>query len=177
MRLAIDCANGATTTAAPRLFESLGFDVTVLHATPDGRNINRGCGSTAPQSLMKTVVDGGFRAGIAFDGDGDRALLVDHTGRLVNGDAILLMCAGELKRRGQLKGDAVVATVMSNIGLELALKRPASPCCARPSATSTSPRRLPSGGLSLGGEQSGHIIFSDFLFTGDGLVTALRVLE
>ena len=177
MRIAIDCANGATTTAAPRLFGALGFDVTVLHATPDGRNINRGCGSTAPQSLMKTVVDGGFRAGVAFDGDGDRALLVDHTGRLVDGDNILLMCAKELKRRGQLKGDAVVATVMSNIGLELAFKEAGISLLRTPVGDKHVAALIAERGLSLGGEQSGHIIFSDFLFTGDGLVTALSVLD
>src|SRR5687767_6885195 len=121
-KVAIDCANGATTTIAPRLFEELGFDVRVIGAAPDGRNINLRCGSTAPELLAKTVVDGGCRLGIAYDGDGDRAIFVDAAGSVVNGDAVMLMCARQMKAEGRLKGNAVVATVMSNIGLEIALR-------------------------------------------------------
>ena len=122
MRLAVDCANGATTTVAPRLFEDLGFDVRHIGSQPDGRNINRGCGSTAPEPLAKMVVEGGYPLGVAFDGDGDRAIFVDGSGKVVDGDAVMLMCAKRMKVEGRLKGNAIVATVMSNIGLEIALK-------------------------------------------------------
>ncbi len=121
-RIALDCANGATTTVAPRLFRELGFDVTVIGNEPDGRNINLNCGSTHPECLADLVRNDGFRLGIAFDGDGDRAILVDHDGKLVDGDAVLLMSAKHMRTRGRLKGNAVVATVMSNIGLEIALR-------------------------------------------------------
>src|SRR5213078_1186209 len=117
-----DCANGATTTVAPELFASLGIDIEVIGNHPDGRNINLQCGSTHPEALARTVVERGCRMGVAFDGDGDRAIFVDHEGRVVNGDAVLFMCAGQLQREGRLKGGAIVATVMSNIGLELALR-------------------------------------------------------
>jgi phosphoglucosamine mutase len=122
MRIAVDCANGATTTVAPQLFEHLGFDVTFLGVDPDGRNINLDCGSTHPQGLAEVVLGGGFEMGIAFDGDGDRAIFVDAAGQIVDGDAVMLMCAKGLKAEGRLKRDAVVATVMSNIGLEIALR-------------------------------------------------------
>mgnify|MGYP003343527042 FL=1 len=121
-RIAIDCANGATTTVAPRVFAELGIDARAIGCEPDGRNINLQCGSTAPGALARLVVDGGYQMGIAFDGDGDRAIFVDSAGRIVDGDAVILMCAKQMKQRGTLAGDAVVATVMSNIGLELALR-------------------------------------------------------
>lgn len=176
-RLAVDCAHGATSTVAPRLFRELGFDVTLIGCEPDGRNINLACGSTHPERLCAAVVEGGFRLGVAFDGDGDRCLLVDHTGRLVDGDAIMLMCARHLKARGELKGNAVVATVMSNIGLEIALGESGIEMLRTPVGDKHVMEQLIARGLSLGGEQSGHVIFSDFLFTGDGLVTALSVLR
>ncbi|MEA2344348.1 MAG: phosphoglucosamine mutase, partial [Thermoanaerobaculia bacterium] len=121
-RLGVDCANGATTTVAPELFASLGFETVVIGNTPDGRNINRQCGSTYPESLARTVVERSCQMGVAFDGDGDRAIFVDHAGRVVDGDAVLLMCGAQLQRERRLKGQAIVATVMSNIGLELALQ-------------------------------------------------------
>src|SRR5207344_2425063 len=121
-KLAIDCANGATTTVAPPLFSSLDLDIEVVGDQPDGRNINLKCGSTHPEMLAQTVVERGCQMGVAFDGDGDRAIFVDHTGRIVDGDAVLLMCGAQLQREGRLAGDAIVATVMSNIGLELALR-------------------------------------------------------
>ena len=120
--IVIDCANGATTTAAPELFNSLGFETIVIGNRPDGRNINLACGSTHPERLAETVVSRGCALGVAFDGDGDRAIFVDHLGRVVDGDAVLLMCGRQLQREGRLKGNAIVATVMSNIGLELALR-------------------------------------------------------
>ena len=177
LKIAIDTANGATTTVAPRLFAELGFDVEVLSASPDGRNINLDCGSTHPQQLAHAVVERGCRLGVAFDGDGDRAILVDGAGRLVDGDAVLLMCARQMQRTGELKGEAVVATVMSNIGLEIGLRESGIELVRCPVGDKYVMEEMIRRGLSLGGEQSGHIIFSDHLFTGDGIVTALSVLR
>ena len=176
-RIALDCANGATTTVAPRLFRELGFDVTVIGNEPDGRNINLNCGSTHPEALAELVRNDGFRLGIAFDGDGDRAILVDHEGKLVDGDAVLLMSAKHMRARGRLKGNAVVATVMSNIGLEIALRDLGIEMLRTPVGDKYVMEEILKRDLSLGGEQSGHIIFSDYLFTGDGIVTALSVLR
>jgi phosphoglucosamine mutase len=176
-RIAVDLANGATTTVAPRLFNELGFDVELLSATPDGRNINFECGSTHPQHLARAVVERGCRMGVAFDGDGDRAILVDATGRIVDGDAVLLMCSRRMKQTGQLQGNAVVATVMSNIGLEMALRDSGIEMIRCPVGDKYVMEEMIKRGLSLGGEQSGHIIFSEHLFTGDGIVTALSVLR
>ena len=176
-RLAIDCANGATTTVAPALFSSLGFDVDVIGDQPDGRNINLRCGSTHPEQLASHVVDRGFQVGVAFDGDGDRAIFVDELGRIVDGDAVLLMCARQLLRERRLPGRAIVATVMSNIGLELALKPLGIDLVRCPVGDKYVMEEMLKRGLALGGEQSGHIIFSDYLFTGDGLCTALNVLR
>ena len=177
MRLAIDCANGATTTVAPRLFEDLGFDVRHIGSQPDGRNINRGCGSTAPEPLAKMVVEGGYPIGVAFDGDGDRAIFVDGSGKVVDGDAVMLMCAKRMKVEGRLKGNAIVATVMSNIGLEIALKDAGIDIVRCAVGDKYVMEEMLRRDLSLGGEQSGHIIFSDYLFTGDGLATSLNVLR
>jgi phosphoglucosamine mutase len=176
-RIAVDCANGATTTVAPRLFEELGFDVSHIGCQPDGRNINSGCGSTAPEALATLVVDGRFALGVAFDGDGDRAIFVDATGKVVDGDAVMLMCAKQMKAEGRLKGDAIVATVMSNIGLELALQNAGIAMVRCSVGDKYVMQEMIRRDLSLGGEQSGHIIFSDYLFTGDGLATALNVLR
>jgi phosphoglucosamine mutase len=177
LAIALDTANGATTTVAPRLFEALGFDVQLLGAAPDGRNINLDCGSTHPDALARAVVERGCRVGVAFDGDGDRAILVDANGRIVDGDAVLLMCGRHLKRLGALKGNAVVATVMSNIGLEVALRESGIELVRCPVGDKYVMEEMITRGLSLGGEQSGHIIFSEHLFTGDGIVTALSVLR
>jgi phosphoglucosamine mutase len=177
MRVAIDCANGSTTTVAPRLFQELGLDVRCIGCEPDGRNINLGCGSTAPEALAKLVVSGGYRLGIAYDGDGDRAILVDANGRLVDGDAMMLMCSKQMKAEGRLKGDAVVATVMSNIGLEIALRDAGIGMVRCPVGDKYVMEEMIQRDLSLGGEQSGHVIFSEYLFTGDGLATSLNVLR
>jgi phosphoglucosamine mutase len=176
-KLAIDCANGATTTVAPVLFSSLGLDIEVIGDQPDGRNINLRCGSTHPEQLARAVVERGCRMGVAFDGDGDRAIFVDGRGQIVDGDAVLLMCGRQLQREGRLKGDAIVATVMSNIGLELALRPLGIDLVRCAVGDKYVMEEMLNRGLSLGGEQSGHIIFSDYLFTGDGLCTALNVLR
>jgi phosphoglucosamine mutase len=175
--LAIDCANGATAHVAPAVFRDLGFEVHAVGVHPDGRNINLDCGSTHPGHVAEVVRRERCHAGIAFDGDGDRAILVDEAGRIVDGDAVLLMCATFLQSHGRLEGSAVVATVMSNIGLELALAERGIALVRCPVGDKYVMEELARRHLSLGGEQSGHIIFSDFLFTGDGLVTALSVLE
>jgi phosphoglucosamine mutase len=177
VRIAVDCANGATTTVAPQLFERLGFDVRQVACAPDGRNINLGCGSTAPDLLAKTVVDAACRLGIAYDGDGDRAIFVDAGGRIVDGDAVMLICAKQMKAEGRLRKDTVVATVMSNIGLEIALREAGIEMLRCPVGDKYVMDELLKRGLSLGGEQSGHVIFSDDLFTGDGLATSLHVLR
>jgi phosphoglucosamine mutase len=176
-RIAIDTANGATTTVAPRLFRELGFEVTVIGDTPDGRNINLGVGSTHPEALAALVREGGYRMGVAFDGDGDRAIFVDGTGRVVDGDAVMLMCARCMKAQGRLKGNALVATVMSNIGLELALRDSDIDLVRCPVGDKYVMEEMIKRDLAVGGEQSGHIIFSDHLFTGDGIATALNVLR
>ena len=176
-RLAIDCANGATATLAPALFAGLGFDLVVIADTPDGRNINLNCGSTRPEELAKTVVERGCQMGVAFDGDGDRAIFVDHRGRIVDGDAVLFICARQLQQEGRLRGHAIVATVMSNVGLELALRTLGIDLVRCPVGDQHVMEEMLKRHLSLGGEQSGHIIFSDYLFTGDGLCTALNVLR
>jgi phosphoglucosamine mutase len=175
--LAIDCANGATTTVAPDLFRSMGFTPVVIGHHPDGRNINLRCGSTHPERLAQVVVEKKCAMGVAFDGDGDRAIFVDQAGDIVNGDAVLLMCARQLQREGRLKGNAIVATVMSNIGLQIALAETGIGIVRCPVGDKYVMEEMLARGLSLGGEQSGHIIFSDYLFTGDGLCTALNVLR
>ncbi len=177
MRLAIDCANGATTTIAPRLFQELGFEVHCIGCEPDGRNINLRCGSTAPELLARTVVDGGYPLGIAYDGDGDRAIFVDEHGKVVDGDAVMLMCAKQMRREGRLTGDAIVATVMSNIGLEIALRDAGIEMVRCPVGDKYVMEEMLRRDIALGGEQSGHVIFSEYLFTGDGLATSLNVLR
>jgi len=177
LRLALDLANGATTSVAPKLFRAYGFDVTLTGDQPDGRNINLQCGSTHPQHLQALVREGGYEAGVAFDGDGDRAIFVDETGAVVDGDAVLLMCAKRLKATGHLPGDTIVATVMSNIGLELALRDCGIDMVRCAVGDKYVMEEMLQRGIALGGEQSGHIIFLEHLFTGDGIVTALRVLR
>jgi len=176
-RIAIDCANGATYRVAPELLRSLGFELTVIGSEPDGRNINLECGSTRPGRLARLVVDQGCDLGVAFDGDGDRAILVDANGRIVDGDAVLLLCAKWMQAAGRLRGNAVVATVMSNIGLEIALRELGIELVRCPVGDKYVMEELLRDNLSLGGEQSGHVIFPDFLYTGDGIVTALNVLR
>jgi phosphoglucosamine mutase len=177
LTIAIDAANGATTTVAPRLFSELGFDITVIGNEPNGRNINLDSGSTHPEKLSALVRAGGHRMGVAFDGDGDRAILVDHDGRIVDGDAVMLLCARHMQAQGRLKGNAVVATVMSNIGLEIGLKESGIELVRCPVGDKYVMEEMLKRGLSLGGEQSGHVIFSDHLFTGDGVATALNVMR
>jgi phosphoglucosamine mutase len=176
-KLALDTANGATTTVAPRLFRDLGYDIAVIGNEPDGRNINLDCGSTHPERLSALVRADGCRMGVAFDGDGDRAIFVDHTGRVVDGDAVMLLCARHMQSQGRLRGNAVVATVMSNIGLELALRESGIELVRCPVGDKYVMEEMLKRDLPIGGEQSGHVIFSEHLFTGDGIATALAVMR
>jgi phosphoglucosamine mutase len=176
-RLAVDCANGAMSVVGPRLLEALGFEVTALSVAPDGRNINLRCGSTAPEALAAAVAAGGHRLGVAFDGDGDRAIFADERGRIFDGDAAMLIAASQLQREGRLRGSAIVATVMSNLGLELALQDRGIGLVRCPVGDKYVMEELLKRDLALGGEQSGHVIFTDYLYTGDGLATALFMLR
>jgi phosphoglucosamine mutase len=158
------------------LFRDLGLDVVAVGVEPDGRNINLNCGSTHIERLQDRARAEGARLGVAFDGDGDRVLFVDHHGRRVDGDAVLLIIAEYLKGAGRLPGDAIVATIMSNIGLEIALKARGIGLVRCPVGDKYVMEEMQARGLALGGEQSGHIILAEHLFTGDGIATALQVL-
>ena len=176
-RIAVDMANGATTATAPALFAELGLRVVPLGNQPDGRNINLACGSTHPARLASEVVAAGCRLGVAFDGDGDRAIFADHRGHIVDGDAVLLLLGLYLKERKKLPHDTLVATVMSNIGLEIALQRHGIRLVRTPVGDKYVMDELLRGGFALGGEQSGHVIMTEHLPTGDGMATALAVLR
>ncbi len=177
MKIVLDCANGATFQVAPELFAELGAEVTTLFASPDGRNINMGCGSQHPETLMKTVVETGADIGLAFDGDGDRLIAVDETGRRITGDQILAVCARHMQAAGKLPGDLVVATVMSNIGLRLALRKLGVEVRITDVGDRYVLEEMKASGAALGGEDSGHMIFLDHHTTGDGILTALRLIE
>ena len=177
IRMAIDCANGAASDIAPELFKRLGATVKVLSASPDGKNINEQCGSLHMENLQKTVLDMGLDLGIAFDGDADRALFVDGSGALIDGDYILLILAENMRSNGALAKDTVVATVMSNIGLELALRERGIELIRAQVGDRYVLEELLARGASLGGEQSGHIIFPSISLAGDGLITAIEVLR
>jgi len=177
LALALDCAQGAGYRVGPRLLERLGLRARTLAATPDGTNINRDCGSTHIEGLAATVRGERLDLGAALDGDGDRLLLVDGKGRLVDGDAILLMCARRLKQEGRLASGGVVATVMSNMALELALKAEGLELHRTPVGDKFVAMEMSERRIIIGGEQSGHIIFSDFASTGDGLLTLVQVLR
>ncbi len=172
----LDCANGAAYELAPRLFASLGATISTIGVTPDGRNINEGCGSLHLEALSTEVRRSGANLGVAFDGDADRALFVDSTGAQVDGDSILYLLAMDLDARGDLAGRRVVATVMSNIGLELALAAHGIALARTPVGDKYVLDELLVRGGSIGGEQSGHIIFPQISLAGDGMITALEVL-
>jgi phosphoglucosamine mutase len=176
-RIAIDMGHGATTATAPRLLRDLGFDIVAIGDAPNGRNINLDCGSTHPGPLSRAVVEHGCRLGVAFDGDGDRAIFVDHRGHVINGDAVLLICGVRLAERGELPGNTIVATVMSNLGLEKALEARGIRLVRTAVGDKYVMEEMIRGGFALGGEQSGHVICAEHLFTGDGLATALQVLR
>jgi phosphoglucosamine mutase len=173
----IDCANGAASPVAKELFTSLGLDVRITHAKPDGRNINSQCGALHPETVAAEVKATGASLGITFDGDADRALFSDEHGNVVNGDAIMLMLARDMQARSELAQDTVVATTMSNMGLEAAFKRSGIRMLRAPVGDKYVFEEMKKSGACLGGEQSGHIILSKIATTGDGILTALKVLE
>jgi phosphoglucosamine mutase len=180
LRVLVDCANGAATAEAPELFRSLGIQAMFIHISPDGRNINEGCGALHPETLGKRVAEsaGQFDLGVTFDGDADRSLFCDAAGRVVNGDGVLLAVARDLHVQGKLKSDTVVATTMSNMGLEIALKKSGIRMLRANVGDKYVLEEMLKTGGTLGGEQSGHIIFRDGdSTTGDGLLTALRLMD
>ena len=176
LRVVVDCANGATYGAAPRVLRELGVDLTVIHDAPNGTNINDHCGATDPSDLAATVKRMHAVAGFAFDGDGDRVIAVDATGAIVDGDALLGMHALDLLARGELPGNAVATTVMANLGLRRALAERGIGIIETPVGDRNILDALETGGLVLGGEQSGHLVFSDVAPTGDGIITAMQTL-
>ncbi len=176
MKIAVDCANGAAYKVAPMVLRELGADVTVLGDRPNGTNINANCGAMAPASLQRAVTKIGADIGIAYDGDADRALFVDHRGQLIPGDHILAACALALHRRGQLKNGTVVTTVMSNMGFEAALEPEGLKVVRAKVGDRYVLERMLQGGYNFGGEASGHVIFLDYNTSGDGLITSLQVL-
>ena len=176
-RIVIDCANGAASAVAPQLFADLGGQVIVTHASPTGRNINLGCGALHPEVVAAEVAAHQASIGITFDGDADRVLFADETGKVVNGDAVLLLAGRDLHARGLLANATVVATTMSNMGLEAALGRSGIAMLRAPVGDKYVLEQMLATGATLGGEQSGHIIFSGRSTTGDGLLTALLVLD
>jgi phosphoglucosamine mutase len=175
MKIVLDCANGAASVLGPQLFRSLGACVTAINNSPDGRNINTNCGSLHPQELQKRVVAEQAALGVAFDGDADRALFVSATGKLVDGDGVLLAAARYLKSAGQLKCGRVVGTTMANLGLERVLIAEGMTLARTDVGDRYVLEEMIRGGCNLGGEQSGHIIFLDDATTGDGLLTALKI--
>ena len=177
LRVVIDCANGAAFEAAPAVLSRLGLDLRVLNAAPDGININDNCGSTHMKSLQEAVVSEKADLGLAFDGDADRCLAVDEKGQLVDGDQIMVILAHELMRRNLLRQNTLVTTVMSNIGLHQAMRRAGGQVVVTAVGDRYVLEAMQKQSLSLGGEQSGHIIFGEYSTTGDGLMTALQLLS
>ncbi len=176
-RVVLDCAHGAACDLAPELFRRAGSEVIALHTEPDGTNINEACGALHPERLARVVRERSARLGLAFDGDADRCLAVDSSGRVLDGDYILYLAARRMKERNALPGDAVVGTVMSNLWLERALRSLGIALLRAPVGDKYVLEEMQRGGLVLGGEQSGHIIFLDRATTGDGLLTGLVLLD
>ena len=177
LRVLVDCANGAASATAPDLFRALPLHADFIHTEPDGVNINNSCGSTHLESLAQGVVSGGYDLGIAFDGDADRCLLVDEKGGVIDGDKVLAVCGRSMRRRGILNGDAIVATVMSNLGLhEFCRKGDYRLVCTDVGDRHVLEKMIECGYM-IGGEQSGHTIFREFATTGDGELTALQFIQ
>ena len=177
LKVVADAANGAASEVAGRALARLGADVVMIHASPDGTNINDACGSTHPESLQAAVVEHGADLGVAFDGDADRLLAVDGRGTLVDGDQIIAMCALDAKARGRLAGDAVVVTVMTNLGFRRSMDAAGIHIVDTKVGDRYVLEALDAGGYSIGGEQSGHVIFRELASTGDGLLTAVQLLD
>ncbi|MBK5245217.1 MAG: phosphoglucosamine mutase [Eubacteriaceae bacterium] len=177
MKVVIDCANGASYAIAEDFFEGLGAEVVMIGNEPDGKNINKDCGSTSLKLLQQRVLQEGAHIGLAFDGDADRCLAMDNAGNIIDGDKIMNLIGRKMKARGTLKKDTVVVTVMSNIGLDVALEEVGCKCIKTAVGDRYVLESMIEGGYSLGGEQSGHLILLDHNTTGDGMLTALMLLE
>ncbi|NNL78702.1 MAG: phosphoglucosamine mutase [Desulfobacterales bacterium] len=177
LKVVLDCSNGATCRVAPQLFLELGADVEALAVHPNGKNINHRCGSEHPQDLIKKVTEKKATVGLAFDGDGDRLIAVDETGNILSGDHILAICAWAMKQNKTLKNSIVVSTVMSNMGLGVALKKMGIRHATSQVGDRYVMQKMIAAGAVLGGEDSGHMIFSDYHTTGDGILTALKLIE
>ena len=175
LKVALDCANGASYEASVKAFKELGAEVHVINNTPDGTNINKKCGSTHPEELMEYVVKNGYDVGFAYDGDADRCLAVDEKGNLITGDFILTICGKYLKEMNKLHDDTIVVTVMSNLGLDIACQEQGMKTLKTKVGDRYVLEEMIKGKYVLGGEQSGHIIFLDYNTTGDGLVTSLQI--
>ena len=176
LRIVVDSANGAAYKIGPRVLTELGADVISLYDQPNGMNINQGCGSLHPEVICRAVVANKAQIGIAFDGDADRVILCDEKGVVVDGDAVMAICALQMMKQGNLKHNTLVATVMSNLGLELAMQQAGGKLVRAAVGDRYVMEKMIEGGYNLGGEQSGHIIFLDNNTTGDGLISALQVL-
>ncbi len=176
-RIVLDCANGAAHRLATQVFNGLGAELTVLHADPDGTNINEACGATHPGHLQEVVRASGAEMGLAFDGDADRLIAVDHTGAVVDGDHIIAVTALDMRARGRLRDDTVVVTVMTNLGFRLAMEAAGIHVVETAVGDRYVLEALEVGGYSLGGEQSGHVIFPDLATTGDGLLTGVLLAD
>ena len=175
LKILLDCANGAASSLGPDLFRSLGASVTAIHDQPDGRNINADCGALHPESLCRTVIEQRAALGVAFDGDADRAMFVSASGRVVDGDGVLLIAARYLRSAGRLHGARIIGTTMANLGLERLLAAEGLTLVRMPVGDRYVLEEMLRSGSNLGGEQSGHIIFLDDATTGDGLLTALKI--
>ena len=175
MKIVLDCANGAASKLAPRLFRSLGAEVEAMNDTPDGRNINASCGSLHPEAMQRRVVETGAALGVAFDGDADRAIFSSGSGRLVDGDGVLLVAGRFLNSARKLKGDVIVGTTMANLGLERALEKSGLTLTRTAVGDRYVLEEMQRIGANLGGEQSGHILFLDDATTGDGMLTAVKI--
>ena len=176
LKVVVDCANGAAYQTAPSALWELGAEIITLGVAPDGRNINKGCGSTAPGLLQETVVASGADIGIALDGDADRLIVVDEHGKIIDGDQLMALIACNWHRNGRLRGGGLVATVMSNLGLERHLTNAGLTLQRAKVGDRYVLEAMRAGGYNLGGEQSGHIILSDYATTGDGTIAGLQIL-
>ncbi|HYD09657.1 MAG TPA: phosphoglucosamine mutase [Acidimicrobiales bacterium] len=177
LHVVVDCANGAGFEAGPTALRTAGARVDVIFAEPDGCNINEGCGATHTDALQRKVIELGADCGLALDGDADRVLAVDHRGRLVDGDHVIAICARDMHRRGTLRDDSVVVTVMTNLGFRLAMEEAGITVVETNVGDRYVLEALDDGGLSIGGEQSGHVIFRELATTGDGTLTGLQLLD
>ncbi len=176
LRIVVDCANGAAYKVAPTVLEELGAEIHCVGVEPDGENINLNCGSLHPELISRLVVEKDADLGMALDGDADRVVFVDHQGKLIDGDHVMAICALDMIKEGILRENTLVATVMSNMGLEMALKEAGGRVVRAPVGDRYVVEEMLRGGYNLGGEQSGHIVFLDYNTTGDGIITALQVL-